>query len=611
LLGTQHLKKLVTNTTDRITDVCGIHPTLVARSWGDQLLPHSFLKFRCKYGSNVGKTVFQFQFPESLMDTVWNDIKKDIDIALDVIWDEDRFWFLKRLTRNNFAASSGCPKGEPAKTSRFDSLETFDKLIKRSWEKGQFWRRKVNYWISKRTIIRWDDLTFLIVYAQGIDWNNFEIFINTDIKFTTDFEGAVSCFLLPLIMLKLQPGCKKQLSDCSTCIRGFLRTARVDAEWKSLVDAILNSNDSDLLDVIHDSKIIQMFSEQNMTVFSCRTVPVWEVIAGILVRVKCILTDSMLLDVVRGVVETARCCAIHETLKKLKDIAYSEEQLKHFLLHTLILKSIEVGTRFFDTECCSRGNFKFEERMCAMKQILAFYSDVYQSVEWLTKNPSYSLVRWVPVELLKAAEDEHQIQKIRDLINQEFKHFNLEWLVEQDQVTGRRWGYCSKSHWEIFLSTEKEELRKFLDHEDEDIMKSRWVPLLRVWHRRFGKHKARIALENPKYLNGKTDLWQYASSEMIDGELLHVAVELESIIGVRTTAWPGLLNWRNDIGMSAVELAEKSYGTDSEICHFLMERQTVYDTQDSIADASLLSNNLFSSGKCDCIMLVRINVGYF
>jgi len=52
--------------------------------------------------------------------------------------------------------------------------------------------------------------------------------------------------------------------------------------------------------------------------------------------------------------------------------------------------------------------------------------------------------------------------------------------------------------------------------------------------------------------------------------MLHIAVELGSLLGTRRTAWPGHLNWRNE-GKTALELAEEKWGKDHEIKKLLQK----------------------------------------
>jgi len=47
---------------------------------------------------------------------------------------------------------------------------------------------------------------------------------------------------------------------------------------------------------------------------------------------------------------------------------------------------------------------------------------------------------------------------------------------------------------------------------------------------------------------------------MKDGELLYIAIEVGSIVGVKATAWPAMMKWTNDEGKTALQVAEEKWG---------------------------------------------------
>jgi len=77
---------------------------------------------------------------------------------------------------------------------------------------------------------------------------------------------------------------------------------------------------------------------------------------------------------------------------------------------------------------------------------------------------------------------------------------------------------------------------------------------------------------------------------MIDGELLHIAVEVKSLMGVKDTAWPGLLRWKNDNGKTARDLSLDLWGPEDEITKFLIERESGAKILDDVQDIQKCKN---------------------
>jgi len=49
-------------------------------------------------------------------------------------------------------------------------------------------------------------------------------------------------------------------------------------------------------------------------------------------------------------------------------------------------------------------------------------------------------------------------------------------------------------------------------------------------------------------------------SDMVGGELLHIAIEIGSLDGVKSTAWPSAIKWRNGMtNKTAVELTQDNW----------------------------------------------------
>jgi len=102
------------------------------------------------------------------------------------------------------------------------------------------------------------------------------------------------------------------------------------------------------------------------------------------------------------------------------------------------------------------------------------------------------------------------------------------------------------------------------------------MPLIKAWSRAYGEQETKKLIENTVYGVHNTNLWEYMRNEMTDGEMHHLAVQLGSIEGVKKTAWPGIINWRNGIGETTLEVALRMSAINQgnqEIVEFLEERK--------------------------------------
>jgi len=65
--------------------------------------------------------------------------------------------------------------------------------------------------------------------------------------------------------------------------------------------------------------------------------------------------------------------------------------------------------------------------------------------------------------------------------------------------------------------------------------------LLRVWMGIFGNEQTKRDADENKFGYEGLSFWEDSSSCMKDGELFHIAIEVESIVGVKATAWPAMV----------------------------------------------------------------------
>jgi len=105
------------------------------------------------------------------------------------------------------------------------------------------------------------------------------------------------------------------------------------------------------------------------------------------------------------------------------------------------------------------------------------------------------------------------------------------------------------------------------DYANRTKVYSNWqCGLLRVWIQLFGEEETRRQTDETFQ---DENFWERESAEMNDGELLHIAVELGSLIGVKWTAWPRMLNWMDGNNRTALELAKEKLGKDHEVTEYL------------------------------------------
>jgi len=137
----------------------------------------------------------------------------------------------------------------------------------------------------------------------------------------------------------------------------------------------------------------------------------------------------------------------------------------------------------------------------------------------------------------------------------------------------QKYKYKSEREWVRFLAAMRFVGISDLDKVNEKLYSDVWSCLLRVFIRLFGKDPTRNALKE----NDTDTLWSFASKSMNDGELLHIAVELSSIQGVKATAWPGVIRWKNENGKTALDIAMETEESNKEIVGYLQNLEERLD----------------------------------
>jgi len=125
------------------------------------------------------------------------------------------------------------------------------------------------------------------------------------------------------------------------------------------------------------------------------------------------------------------------------------------------------------------------------------------------------------------------------------------------------------------LFQELPELRKKIpkDFREKTEVHLNWqCCLLRVLIQLVGEQETCKLLDEDNYeVFDSENVFTRVKSHMRDGELLHIAVELGSLRGVKKTVWPGMIGWRdtNNGGKTALELAMQKWGEHHEVTKYL------------------------------------------
>jgi len=277
---------------------------------------------------------------------------------------------------------------------------------------------------------------------------------------------------------------------------------------------------------------------------------------------------------------------VTKSLNDVRDELDDDISFRSILLKRFVLKSFAsiTSSPFNSQPVGQRSNLCFAV-------VVQFYIDMFKDQEnplILVKEGGF--LDKIPVELWSSVNKIKQLWEIHeDKLSERTKELQkalhvplkieidspflilqnkLNYRTEREQA--RLLEYCGHKHAKQYSFSDK--------------IYSDWLcALLRTWIKIFGpedlKTQSEVIAENTSY-----NLWSFREG-MFDGELLHIAVEVKSLIGVKDTAWPGLLRWKNNNGNTAREVSLDLWGPDDEITKFLTEREgaakIIHDVPDS------------------------------
>jgi len=201
-----------------------------------------------------------------------------------------------------------------------------------------------------------------------------------------------------------------------------------------------------------------------------------------------------------------------------------------------------------------------------VKNVVEVYTDCFgECGSWLDK-----LSRAIPVQLLVIGEEK---RKIGDQIWSRLDYLIKIRVKKYFKGTFRFWNqngilkYNRECDW-YRLFKEFPELQDKIpaDFQEKSNVHLTWeCSLFRVCIQLFGKNANNKQISEKEYVN----FIDWAAYEMKDGELLHIAVELESLSGVKSSAWPAFINWTNGDNQTALELSQDQLGRGHEITKYL------------------------------------------
>jgi len=190
------------------------------------------------------------------------------------------------------------------------------------------------------------------------------------------------------------------------------------------------------------------------------------------------------------------------------------------------------------------------------------------------------LAEKVPVQLLVVAEEKVRsgggqkwvniLKRVQIVLKRYSSYFQDKLTLNNILDYGRKGHqYNRECDWylilEIMLNNSNfDEVKTPVNYATRTKLYPTWeCSLLRVWIQLFGEEETRKQADEK--------FWETASLEMYDGELLHIAVEIHSLVGVRWSAKPKTVIWRDGNGKIAMEVAEDKLGKDHEVTKCLVK----------------------------------------
>jgi len=555
LFSSEEFRGMISDETERITDIAGHDMRCVLTCWGKEFCPKKLLKYRFKFGQHKGKTLFNYNFiqliPGYLMQSVWVKIGENVDSAIQVILDDGNICLMRWLEKDLRCLEK--------KKCHYSDRPELDSLLNSRLNCVTAILNKVN-WHQMDVKISMSYLVSLFAYGrfEGSKW---EELLSNKLLRRINLQEVSNCLLIsaiiseddktskttgvvgaPFLILKhhLKLACQKidnfshhkpifeVLMEASEEV--LAKLARMKTKYPRLLIDFPS-----VWEIMFLSRGLLSEESTKVNMKEQMTTTGWELLMGeIIVAVMnfelpcCTVVD--ILDVVLD------CCGVDNAQKMCSSRYHSD--MGEFIWY------YDVGM----AKCYLKGVINFH--------LKAFKSDW----KWVP-----ILVKKMPVQLLVVAAENGWTELVRE-VEKQIQIFYKNLL----QIFTTSLRYNRACDWYKLLLCIEPELKKKipLDYENQVEVHQNWkCCLLRVWICIF---KEKITRRDADLNNGR--FWESKASDINDGELLHIAVEVESITGVKFTAWPGMLKWRcRNTGKTALEASNKKWGPEHEISQFLQK----------------------------------------
>jgi len=99
----------------------------------------------------------------------------------------------------------------------------------------------------------------------------------------------------------------------------------------------------------------------------------------------------------------------------------------------------------------------------------------------------------------------------------------------------------------------------------------------------FGEEQTKEEADERSFKGG-VSFWTNAANYIKDGELLHIAVQVGSLLGVNRTSWPAMIKWKDEKirGRTAIQFSTEKWGSDHPITQFLRNETCSLFTTENI-----------------------------
>jgi len=591
IFSRDELLELVCDEGTRVTDLCGKQIESVRTCWGEQFCPKELLKFRFKFGKHKGRSLFVYYISDYLKIKVFQEINANVPEAVQVILDDGEFGLIEFLGDNliwleaisevrliYYNASIQNELQSPQEilsSSKLDPTSSCSRLKMTSDI-----LTKVDWSLFDVEAIKWGWNYYNLVGYAMLDsketWE--EIFEERKLELEElkckYLDTIFHCLVLSAINEeeKVHNG---RVHAPFESVRTFLKTCTFKCiDVMPLLDIIMGLGRRAL---INSATIM---SEDSSTDW-IKLPSVWEVLflpGGLAHSNQTVLNEvitpdgwtKIILSIIAEFMYSCpfSCISVLEGLKQLMPergegyIVFKQAIKRKYTLN----KVHRFGRRMWlDNPDIAKT--------CIAK-VIRLYLDVFgdEWEEWLDV-----LVKSIPVQLAVVGEENgwtELVSRVKEWVIKESPDcFSLTTNITYIKYHCRYNRPCDWYRLILFHPDMRD--RVPADYASRTEVFLNWeCCFLRVWIRVFGEEKTKEFAE--KYFSqgpGSKNFLETSAMKMMDGELLHIAVQVGSLLGVKETSWAGMLSWRdkNNGNKTALEFSNEKWGDKHEITTYLLK----------------------------------------